>query len=125
MADRNLDTDPLVVALRDIRTERKTKQSVAAQEMGIGQSALSSYENGVTSPQLSMLRIWTKWAGVDLGLIQLDFTPRQPGVEIRMTQYQAALAMGMLLAESGRCADQPKLAADLREIAAVLAAGLR
>lgn len=125
MADRNLEIDPLVAILRDIRLGRKTKQSVAANEIGCGQSALSSYENGVTSPQLSFLRTWTKWAGVDLALIEVGFTAREPGIEIRLTQYQTALAMGMLLAEAGRSSDQPKMAHDLREIAAILARGLQ
>lgn len=122
MAEQQHEIDPLISVLRDMRGS--TKQVDAAREIGFSQSMLSSYESGRVSPKLSDLRLWVKWLGADLAVIQAGFNkPVDDTVEFRLTKYQAALAMGMLLAHAG--SKDSQTSDDLREIADIMVRSLR
>lgn len=120
------DLDPIVVELRRIRTDARIPQNKFADQLGIGASRFSSYENG-TSPQLSVLRYWAAALGRDLVLAGDDKIPaaRPTGdtVQVELSRYQIALAMGMLIAASYQ--NEGQLSADLKAVADALARAMQ
>lgn len=128
MAETSSTTpDPIIAELRQIRLDRKLKQNAAANLIGIGPSVMSAYEAGSTSPQLDTVRTWVRVMDLDLRLIPGGAAkdPRAVSDElsaVRLTRYQTALAMGMLVAAGQRGSDQ--MSRDLMEIADLLAQSL-
>lgn len=123
--------DPMVAELKQIRVDNKVQQQAAASEIGIGASMLSAYENGAVSPQLATIRAWSARFGRDVVLTSKSSTTASVSDEIlgrtsvvRLSQYQTALAMGMLLAEASRNSSSPGMAAELYQIADILAKSL-
>lgn len=64
-----MSTDLIARQLRAARLlARRSQQSVAA-EIGINQSNVSDWENGVTTPMLTSLRSWAAALGHDVVLL--------------------------------------------------------
>lgn len=125
--------DPIVSQLKQMRIDQKLKQYEAADMLGIGHSMMSSYENGAVCPRIDQVRSWADVFGMELTLAsngaapvvsrERDRASAGPStVSVKLTQYQAALAMGMLIASSQNGTGQ--MAADLKEIADTLAHAL-
>lgn len=121
------EIDPIIVEFRETRKALKIAQNAAAEQMGIGATVLSGYENGRVSPQLDFVRTWAEWLG--LGLILTDGEDEAPAasaagsddlVTVRLTRYQAALAMGVL----GHANGQNRMAKDLQNIAELIGEAL-
>jgi transcriptional regulator with XRE-family HTH domain len=120
------NVDPIVVELRRIRIESGTKQKDIADAIQIGHSVMSAYENGACPPQIDTVRDWATVLGRSLQLVDPDGPVAQPVRSgVRLTKYQTALAMGMLLAEASRTRGRSEsVAADLEQIADILARSL-
>lgn len=128
----DIEIDPIVAELRSVRKSMNIQQKDMADQIGLGPTVLSGYENGRISPQLSTVRRWSAQLGLGLLLVddedEADPTPTADDgtCTVRLSKYHLALAMGMLTAEAtAHRADSPGLANDLQEIANLLAQALR
>jgi len=131
----NNKPDPIVVRLRELRTEQNIKQKDVAEAVGVGYSAMSSYESGQVSPQLGTLRDWSGLLGFRLELVENSDPVRKigrpetgkpdPTNVVRLTPYQTALALGMLLVAANQHRPQsPEMADHLVAISDALSRAL-
>lgn len=129
--------DPVVSQLRQAREEAGIKQNEISATLGLEPTRLSSYENGRVSPKIDMVRDWAYALDFDLALNKIERPGRRrrsaapPAADldipedlaaVYLSRYQAALAMGMLMAQAAASQEKsPSLADDLRVIADIVA----
>ena len=58
-----------LVGLKLIRKKRKFSQLKVAMDLNISREALSHYENGKRSPDIQMLRTFSKYFGVSIDFL--------------------------------------------------------
>lgn len=131
------NADPIVTSLRKIREELSIKQYELADTIGLGSaSTMASYELGTVSPQLDVLRDWAYALDQELQMVPVEKkksrtrpaeeTPEpvaDNSIVVRLSQYQAALAMGILTGDA-HTISSPKLSKDVLVIAELLAIAL-
>lgn len=124
------DVDPICDELYQARTARGLKQAQVGDQIGLSGSGLSSYERGAGSPRLDTLHAWAEYLSYEVVLqkVGAGTTKAAPqrtvdSVRIEVDRYQAALAMGMLLA-AAKDARTDRLADDLERLADVFAESL-
>jgi transcriptional regulator with XRE-family HTH domain len=124
------DVDPICDELYQARMAKGLKQAQVGDQIGMSGSGLSSYERGANSPRLETLHAWAEYLNYELVLQKVSAgitktTPQQTAdsVHIEVDRYQAALAMGMLLA-AAKDARTDRLAEDLERLADVFAESL-
>lgn len=141
MADKERETqvDPFVLTLRNERLSRNVKLTELAATLDIPHSTLSNYETakgGSAAPRIDLMRDWANLLDYDLQLVKVEKTTRRRRssaqtndddipedlTAVYLSRYQAALAMGMLMAQAAASQDKsPSLADDLRIIADIVA----
>lgn len=129
--------DPIITKLRDERLALGIKQKDVASLLELNtDSSLSAYENGQVVPRISFVRSWATVLDYELVLNKLekpvrgrrktaapDTAPPEDTNAVHLTQYQIALAMGMLISAAHSTSSE-RLSHDLAEIADVLAKAL-
>ena len=128
--------DPTILQLREERIKRKIKQKDLASTLDLNtDSTLSSYESGQVTPRISFVRDWAYALDFQIELVPIEKPSRGrrntassaddiPAdlMTVHLSRYQTALAMGILIGQSGALrTDSPGMAADLQVIADILA----
>jgi transcriptional regulator with XRE-family HTH domain len=100
------DIDPIVAELRKLRLAAKMHQPELATELGFESgSSVSGYERGDMQPRLDVLHAWAGVFGHKVVLVKGDAPakraprrkPDDEKIEVSLTKYQIALAMGYLI----------------------------
>lgn len=133
MAENSHHVDPIVAQLRDIRLSANIKQKDIANLIGVGPSNLSAYEVGSNVPRIDTVQDWSTALDMQLVLAPADSTTKsrigrkQPVDDgttvVRLTRYQIALAVGMLLS-TAHATSSEKLSKEITEICDSLARSL-
>ena len=141
MADkeREIQVDPFVLTLREERLARKIPLTELSAALDTPHSTLSNYETGKggsAAPRVDLVRDWANLLDYDLQMVKAEKPSRRrrlPAQQeaddipedltaVYLSRYQAALAMGMLMAQAAASQEKsPALADDLRIIADIVA----
>ena len=129
MSDSPSSSTSIPARLRQLRLDQGVKQKDLAEMLDLGYSVMSAYENGVVSPQLDVVYRWADVFGLQLDLVPnggrapvRKVAPKSTTYTVELSQYQVALAMGMLIAASREATGQ--MSADLQDVANALARAL-